>query len=243
MTPKEKLLLKRLELSNEYNTLKGNVNIYDLETFVLTRDFSIEAQRCTREELQRGIDSLQHSIDAEKKRIRVEEWFNTPAGSAYKQGIVFDLKKNESKCNLILTSTESKLKEMITSDLGEGWGVRYTPHSTTIGWLATGERKDEGFQFDFGNTFEILHYNLLQSDSITDYERFQFDMTFGTTGRFPIRPDEPRVKFVIGMGKFLTLDLDRYKRVLYDAGVDLKKLTDENYRLRNLLNNPEIPSE
>lgn len=239
MTPKEKLLLKRLELSNEYSVLKGKDKIFDLDTFVLTREFTNEARKTTRDELLRDIESMQHCIDAERKRIAIEDWFKTPAGEVYKLNLESEIQNLLEKRQALFKSTTDKLQEMVTRDLGEGWGVRFTPHSTNIGRLAIGEEKEKGFYFQFGNTFEIIHSNLIYCDKEQiKYDKLQFDMTFPTVGRFSIAENTERVKYVIGMGKFLTLDLEPYKKTIYDAVVESYEIDEKYYQYKARLKDP-----
>lgn len=230
MTKKENLLIRAVAAENEIAVLTGKAQ------FIFKSDDHRRnlADATTAYELEQRIKRAERNLEAAKQQAKLDAFYATEEGKAFKAKCEARLNELEETRSLILDATGSRCQALIQEQLGKGWDINFDEGRIEIGLLSDDESNRK---FIFGHTFELRYK--YDYDYIANEIKFILEMNYGTMGGFDLLTDKKRTEFIIGLGKVTDPDLiDDLKGILQDLTDCLEANRKENRRIKDFLKNP-----
>ena len=232
MTKKEKLANEYLALRKEFDGPDFKQNITHNQVWYLVKEFKVY-------ELESKIEAVKHAIAAKELRLKIEAYYDTAEGKAYKANIEAQIAEKQVEYKRIHDEFEGWIVNEVNKMLPGGWGASlslgYMSGNVEIGLINRDPERNS--KFEFGHDFTIYF------DGYTFGKKSpKFELNYGTLGTFDLFNDETRPVYLNGLAtisnnkEWLQLLMAKFIEIL-NKTAELSKLIDD---LNNKLNNPEM---
>lgn len=200
----------------------------------------IECSRSVKE--MRNLTKYYRSaIEEAKKRKHFEEWLKTDEGSEWKKEYEERLSRLRNEIKTERNDMLKKVRTIIINSLGQEWDVNMTNlQSMDIG-IVGNHRENGNPSFHFECDFSLTWYQN------PDYDEENFGKTFKlyicnfSTSEFEINKNNSKVKYITGVGKFLSEEkmIEQLTEVIskfdYKSKMLMKTISDLIQEVNNLL--------
>lgn len=160
--------------------------------------------RRSAEEMCHLIESHRYAIEDAKIRKRIEEWLKTDEGSEWKKEREERISSLRNEIKTEQNDILKKARTIIINSLGQEWDVNMPSIQSMDVGLVENYRENGNPYFHFGCDFSITWYQN------PDYDEEKFGKTFKlylcncSTSEFEINKNDTKVKYITGVGKFLS---------------------------------------
>ena len=238
MGKKEKLIIEYFALRHQFDVNEGEncKRVWNpVPSPSEVRDWMREYKVM---DLEDKVASVKRSLEAQAKKLRIKEYFETEEGAKVKADLEARREELYTERKHLEEAYGAKLDKMIVDVIGNKFTTNFNGSSDRchmeIGIINTDEKR-KGFTFKFGHDFEMTYEkNWCRTDD------FELSINYGTLGSFNAMKDEDRIAYIIGFGKFLeNVELKNniiaiFKEFMTEVGV----ITNEANKIYDKLNNP-----
>ena len=190
-------------------------------------------------DLEEKVAAVKRSLEAQAKKIKVKEYFETKEGSKVKTNLEARREELFTEHKNLENEYGTKLNNMIVNVLGDKFITDFNGSSDRchmcIGIKNT-DKDRKGFTFKFGHEFEMTY----EKHWFRDDCDLELKINYGTLGHFNAITDEDRIAYIVGFGKFLE-NIALKEEVISTFKEFIKKetvISNEANEIYDKLNNP-----
>ncbi len=234
MGQKEKLAIEYIELKKEFDGSEFKENLRANQIWWLVKEFKVV-------DLKDKIEAVKSAIKEREKKLKIERYYDTPAGSEKKAELESKKDAKHNEYRELFDNTANKITEFIKSLLGNDWEAvsSMSGYGAHIEVGLKNRDPKRNYAIEFGHDFDIYcNHDLFKENE------FSYEINYGSLGSFKPTEDNYRVKFLLGLGQFSAdNDANIYlKNLLVDTMSTLRKLSKEIDNLTKEIDNPVLPS-
>lgn len=195
--------------------------------------------RRSAEEMCHLIEYHRSAIEEAKIRLRIEEWLKTDEGSKWKKEREERISSLRNEVKTERNNMINKVRTIIINSLGQEWDVNMTNIQSMEVGLVENYRENGNPSFHFGCNFSITWYQNPYYDEENFGKIFKLYVCDFSTSYFEINKNKTVVKFVIGVGKFLSDEkmIEQLTEVIskydYKSKMTMKTISDIKQELDN----------